>query len=77
MPAPTMIANADHDNPTFQFEDELLLEGGEMSCGAASTSGVVGPTPTANPAVARIWIGLLVFFSFISRNWLRLDLVYC
>jgi hypothetical protein len=23
-----MIANADHDNPAFQFEDELLLEGG-------------------------------------------------
>jgi hypothetical protein len=66
--------------PAFQLEDELLLEGrggGEMSCGAANTSDVAGPAPTANPAMARIWIGLLVFFLFISRNWLRLDLVCC
>ena len=29
--------------PAFQLEDELLLDGGEMSCGAAHTPGIEGP----------------------------------
>jgi len=33
--------------PSFQLEDELLVEGGEMSCGAGSTSATSAATEDA------------------------------
>jgi hypothetical protein len=39
--------------PTFQLEDELDLEGGEMSCGAARTHVSGGPETSGEPQRAR------------------------
>jgi hypothetical protein len=41
-----------HIYPTFQLEDELLVQGGEMSCGVYSTPGV-GTSATPNREQSR------------------------
>jgi hypothetical protein len=57
--------------PDVQLEDELLIEGGEMSCGVGTTSGGAEPRPPANShrrhLVARFQDLLDRFYSFVSR----------
>jgi hypothetical protein len=40
--------------PAFQLEDELLVEGGDMSCGAGTTAGGLNDEQLARPARPRI-----------------------
>jgi hypothetical protein len=47
--------------PHFQLEHELLLEGGEMSCGATTTTAVgLGPWPVVPATTSRKWLSILL-----------------